>query len=350
MNINGLLLTLVLLTFSSITTAADWSQANLSIINKFAIPSYQTLQKSADQLIKSSHSFCATINDDNFKALKSNFHRTMDAWQTVQILRSGPAMENMRSYRLEMWPDRSNAATKHLRKLQKEADPASLKAEKFAKASTAIQGLSAMERVLYAKGVKVADFSTDNKANFKCHLLQAMSLNIQTISNELLHAWQHDYRDLLTQPSKENAVFETDKSVSAQFLNDLNTQLQVVLTQKFKRPLDHNRLRLTRAESWRSQRSLRNIALNISASKQLYDIGFASQISDKKMLKKQQSLFDQAIEQAKLLEMPMKIAHAEHLEKLQQWIKAISALKSSINSELPVAIDIPLGFNSLDGD
>jgi predicted lipoprotein len=259
-------------------TAADWSQANLSIIEKFAIPSYQTLQKNADQLVKSSHGFCAKINDDNFKALKSDFHSTMDAWQTVQILRSGPAMEKMRYYRLEMWPDRSNAATKHLRKLQKEADPASLKAEKFAKASTAIQGLSAMERVLYAKAVKVADFARENKANFKCHLLQAMSFNIQTISNELLHEWQHDYRDVLTQPSKENAIFETDKAVSAQFLNDLNTQLQVVLMQKIKRPFDHNRLRLTRAESWRSQRSLRNIALNLSASKQLYDIGFALQI------------------------------------------------------------------------
>lgn len=350
MNIKGLLLTLPLLALSSMATATDWSQANLTVIEKFAIPSYQLLHKNADQLLKSNNDFCTTLNDDNFQALKSNFHNTMDAWQTVQILRSGPAMEKMRSYRLEMWPDRSNAATKHLRKLQKEADPASLRAEKFAKTSTAVQGLSAMERVLYAKGVQITDFSTAGKANFKCHLLQAISLNIKTISNELLTAWQKDYRDVLLKPSKDNAVFETDKAVSAQFLNDLNTQLQVVLTQKFKRPLDRQYFRLTRAESWRSQRSLRNIALNISASKQLYSLAFASQINDKTLLKKQQDLFDQAISKAKALELPIKVAHDEHSEKLQQWIKAISALKNSINSELPVAIDIPLGFNSLDGD
>ena len=331
-------------------TAADWSQANLNIIDKFAIPTYQTLQKNADQLVKSNNEFCSNANSVNFNILKTNFHSTMDAWQVAQILRYGPAMKNMRFYRLEMWPDRSNAASKHLRKLLKEANPARLKAVRFAKASTAIQGLSAMERILYTKVVKADDFADDGKANFKCHLLQAISVNIQTISNELLNAWQYDYREILTKPSKNNAVFENDKAVSAQFLNSLNTQLQVILTQKFKRPFDHNRFRLNRAESWRSQRSLRNITLNLSASKQLYETGFSSQISDKKILKKQQDLFDQVIELATALEMPMEVAHAEHLEKLKQWIKVIGVLKTSISSELPVAIDIPLGFNSLDGD
>ncbi len=339
-----------LLILSPVASATDWSQSNLDMVDKFAIPAYKRLQKNSDILLKSSHDFCAHLDQKHFDTLKESFHLSMDAWQTVQILRSGPAMQEMRFYRLEMWPDRSNAAAKHLRKLQKEANPDSLDAKKFAKASTAIQGLSALERILFAKEIKTNDFQKKGKANFKCHLIETISQNIHTISNHLLTEWQQSYRNTVSKPSKDNINFETDTAVAAQFLNDLNTQLQVVLTQKFKRPLDRKYFRLTRAESWRSKRSLRNISLNIVTSKKLYEIGFASHIKDQKLLKKQQQLFDQAIHLGKSLELPIQVAHKEQPKKLKQWIAAISALHSSINSELPTAIDIPLGFNSLDGD
>lgn len=346
-----LLLLILLSSVSAVLTAADLGKTNLEIVDQFAIPSYQTLQKKSKELIQSSHDFCASANEKQFNALKESFHQTMDAWQIAQILRSGPAMEKMRFYRLEMWPDRSNAAAKHLRKLQKEANPDSLKIENFSKASTAIQGLSALERILYAKEIKPSDFQQNGKANFKCQLVQTISLNIHTISTKLLSAWQQDFRDLIRKPNKENAIFESHKAVTAQFLNDLNTQLQVILTQKFKRPLNGKTFRLTRAESWRSQRSLRNILFNLKAVNQLYHIGFLSQISDKALQKKQQQLFEQALKLGKNLALlPLQEAHQKHPKKLTQWITAIGVLKSSMSSELPIAIDIPLGFNSLDGD
>lgn len=336
----------------NVSQAANWAENNAAIVDKFAIPAYETLQKNSDNLVKSSDDFCAKADDQSFGNLKANFHSTMDAWQSVQILRSGPAGKKMRSFRLEMWPDRSNAAAKHLRKLQQEANPANLEAEKFAKASTAVQGLSAMERVIYAKEVKVADFQTDGKAkaNFKCQLLYAISLNVQTIANNLLKAWQQDYRDVVTKTGKENAFYETDKEVTAQFLNDLNTQLQVIMDQKIHRPIDGDHFRLTRAESWRSQRSLRNIALNLQATKMFYDIGFASHISDKTLRDKQQQLFATAIALGKDLEIPLSVVYNDQAEALNKWISSIKALKTSINTELPKAIDISLGFNSLDGD
>ena len=207
---NKLLLSIILLSLSTISSAeSDWSQANKAIINKFAVPTYETLLQTSEQLVKSSKDFCENIDEKHFDHLKKSFHLSMDTWQIAQILHSGPAMQEMRFYRLEMWPDRSNAASKHLRKLQKEANPESLKAEKFAKASTAIQGLSAMERIIFSEEVNLNDFKTEEKANFTCHLVETISQNIQTISHELLKAWQEDYRKTLSQPSKDNKQFET---------------------------------------------------------------------------------------------------------------------------------------------
>ena len=79
-------------------------------------------------------------------------------------------------------------------------------------------------------------------------------------------------------------------------------------------------------------------------------MAFVSQMTDKKILNKQQALFDDAINRAKKLERPLQVVHDEHAEELQQWIAVITSLKTSINSELPMVVDIPLGFNSQDGD
>ncbi len=345
-----LLLIASLWIISTASYADKWAENNAAIVDQFAIPVFETLQKNSNKLVKASQLFCSKLDNPSFEKLKLNFNTTMDAWQVAQILRSGPASKNMRSFRLEMWPDRSNAAAKHLRKLQKEAKPENLQAKKFAKSSTAVQGLSAMERIIYAKNTTADDFQTDGQANFKCQLVEAISLNVQSISDNLLKAWQGGYREVVTKPSKDNDFYETSKEAAAQFLNDLNTQLQVIIDQKINRPIDADNFRLTRAESWRSQRSLRNISLNLLAAKQLYQVGFSSQVVDKSLLKKQQELFDTAINLGKDLEIPLQIAHDEHSKELQTWITAIKALKTSINIELPKAIDIPLGFNSLDGD
>lgn len=344
------ILLLSLLSVAMPAYAADLHKSNLEIVDDFAIPAYQALQKSSGELVNASNNFCSKAGDVSFNGLKASYHKTMDAWQSAQILRSGPAGKNMRSFRLEMWPDRSNAAAKHLQKLQKEANPESLAPKKFSKSSTAVQGLSAMERVIYAKDSKAEDFQTDGKANFKCQLVQAISLNVQSISNDLLTAWQKDYYEVIAKPSKDNDFFETDKEATAQFLNDLNTQLQVVIEQKIDRPMDGDNFRLTRAESWRSQRSLRNISLNLVAAKKMYQIGFAPHVADDGLKQKQQALFDTAIVLGKDLDVSLQMAHDEKAEPLKKWIESIKTLKASINTELPKAVDIPLGFNSLDGD
>jgi predicted lipoprotein len=249
-----------------------------------------------------------------------------------------------------MWPDRSNAAAKHLRKLQKAANPDSLVSQQFAKSSVAIQGLSAMERLIYAKKISFKAFQNNEKANFKCHLSQAISLNVVMISKELLEAWQGDYREVIAKPSKDNDFFETDQEVAAQFLNELNTQLQVIIDQKFNRPIDTDKFRLTRAESWRSQRSLKNISINLQSTQRLYQIAFVPNIADKTLIKTQNALFDAAIKAGETLNIPLTTAYSDKKAELEAWINAIKTLKSSITTTLPAAIGIQLGFNSLDGD
>jgi predicted lipoprotein len=349
----ALLFMLSLLSFfllSQTVNAATWAETNLAVVDQYAVPAYQKLYQNSQQLQKSNEAFCTELSDKSFTQLQDSFHNTMDTWQFIQTFRLGPAGKFMRSFRLEMWPDRSNAAAKHLRKLLAETNPRNLEPAQFIKASVAVQGLSAMERILFAKDSSYKDYQTEGKANFRCQLLSAISLNVQSISKDLLSAWENEYRDIIAKPSKDNDFFETDKEVASQFLNELSTQLQAVIEQKFDRPIAGDKFLVTKAESWRSQRSLRNIVLNLQSTQSLYKTAFAPHIADENLRKKQLALFDTALLVGKDLMMPLASAYADKRDALQDWIEAIKNLKNSISTELPTAIDIQLGFNSLDGD
>lgn len=340
----------LLLTTQSVF-ADEWAKTNEIIVDKFAVPRFEVLLKTSKQLVDSTDSFCGTVSDENLSSFKLEFHKVMDAWQQAQILRSGPEELLMRSFRVEMWPDRSNTGAKQILKLLKAKDLDALKPDVFSRSSTAVQGLSAIERLVFAKGVKASDFEEGGKGNYRCQLLQAMSKNVNSISTDLLKEWETSYKETVTTLSEENDVFESHKEVASIFLKEATTQLQAVYDQKFKRPFDKKRFRLKRSESWRSGRSLRNIQLNLESAQELYQLGFSTHLKDAALKKKLEEEFRQAIETGKkFTDMDLKKAHDDHLEAVTKWMKEVSELKRTLTVDVPKALDIPLGFNSLDGD
>lgn len=252
-----------------------------------------------------------------------------------------------------MWPDRSNAGAKQIRKLLDEKDPDALKPENFSRASTAVQGLSALERILFAKDIEASKFQSDaaskGKANYRCQLVQAIAVNLATISTDLLKDWQSSYQEAIKVQGDVNDFYTSHKEVASVFLKEVATQLQAVYDQKFKRPLG-KRFRPKRAESWRSGRSLKNITENLESAEALFQIGFNDHIEDEALKKRVAQEFKQAIETGKTFKSSLQKVHAGKPEALAEWMKQVSKLKRTVTIDVPKALDISLGFNSLDGD
>ena len=341
---------LSLLIFSPSAFAQDWAETNKAITDEFAIPHFEQLHDSSKQLVIQTASFCQKGGEEALKKTREQFHQMMDAWQGIQILRTGPEELLMRNFRIEMWPDRSNTGAKQIRKLLTDKNPEALKPEVFSKSSTAVQGLSAIERILFAKDIQASAFQAEGKATYRCQLLQAITINLKTISTDLLSDWKTHYRKTITEQNDKNEVFASHKEVASVFLKEITTQLQAVYDQKFKRALDDKRFRPKRAESWRSGRSLRNITLNLESAEKLFEIGFSSHIKDKELKKKLAREFKQTIATGKTFTMPLQKAHEEKPEALQKWMAHVSQLKRTLTVDVPKELDISLGFNSLDGD
>lgn len=340
---------LSILFVSQSTLATDWASTNKAIVEEFAIPHFDALHNSSKQLLAQTKVFCGKGGDEEFKKTREKFHHTMDAWQQVQVFRTGPQELFMRSFRLQMWPDRSNAGAKQIRNLLAKKDPEKVKADSIRNSSVAVQGLSAMERLIFAKDITDSDFYTEGKVQYSCQLLEAIAASINTISTELLNEWQGKYKNTLATPSEENDAFETHKEVASMYLKEVATQLQAVYDLKFKRPMD-KRFRPKRAESWRSGRSLRNITLNLESAEKIFQLGFSSHLTDETLKKKVAEQFKQAVATGKTFTMSLQKAHEEKPEALAKWKKQVSQLKRTVTVDVAKALDIALGFNSLDGD
>lgn len=343
----------MLLSANSKSAGLDWQAVNQVIMDRHLLPRYERLAQSSRVLSQQATQFCKKPDSQALGQLRDAYHGAMDDWMGIQHMRFGPVEMYLRYNRFQIWPDKHGTSAKQLRRLLAEEDREIFAPDRFPHTSVAIQGFTSLERLLYPAKLEWDQFGSDNTASYRCELVIAIAGNIAQMSSGLVEDWRPGdvaYRDLVLGAEQGNDYFENSEEVSSRLLNNLHTQLQAIVDNKLLRPMKGFKLR--RAESWRSHRSLRNILLNLKATEELYQIGFSAAVADKALDTEIRTGFDKAIESAEGIKVPLyaiKKDSVEH-ESVQQLIDNSRALKRLIATQLPKAVGLSLGFNSLDGD
>lgn len=330
-----------------------WQSLNQMVVDQHILPRYQQLETDTQALAQATALFCTQHTRSAFEQLKATYHRAMDSWMAIQHIRLGPVEASLRYYRYQIWPDKHNTGTKHLQGLLKSEDRERLEPKQFAQSSVAVQGLTALERLLFPTASDSGQFGSPEAPSYRCELMLAITGNLAQMSSEIVTDWaagETPYRTHVLTAGPENDDFASHEEVASQWLNSISTQLQVITEQKLFRPLEQ--FRLKRAESWRSRRSLQNILLNLLAIRELYAIGLSPKLSEDPLDNTIKKAFDQTIASVKALDIPLydikqDSPEAKKLEKILADARQLTALTSS---ELPQALGLSLGFNSLDGD
>lgn len=347
--------------------AATWQSANHAIVEQHIIPRYQQLANASRALEQAAHALCASPDAAHLESLRTGFHTTMDTWMGIQHIRNGPVELFTRYHRYELWPDKHNTGAKQLGALLAAEDTAALEPERFAHGSVAIQGLTALERLLFDDDVSHGTFGNAGAPNYRCRVVAAIAHNLADMSVGLVEDWNPEdppyamlfistNQHLDEQPS--NRALEASREVSATFFNNMNTQVQSIIDQKMLRPMgeraEDTKPRL--AESWRSQRSLRNITLNLQAVQSIYQTGFAPLLRGKatgvELDRKIAEAFDASLLAAATLPPIAGDVFEDDANRagLEQLLAANRALLALLSGPLPQALDIPFSFNALDGD
>ena len=341
--LNRIILMLALLLSYATARAYDFQ----AIADRHVLPTYRSLAERTAELDLAARAYCARPSDLALAHLQAGYRGAFLAWQGAQHLRFGPVQYLSREYRFELWPDERGAVGRHLGQL---LDDPALQQPDFdiSQKSVAVQGFSAMERLLFA------GTPPDTTA---CRLVVAIAANLRDMADGIVGDWSTGdtpYIRYFADPAPGNPLFANKAELAGRLLNSLHTELELIITQKLARPLDkgQEKARGKRAEGWRSQTGLPAIAANLGACHALYRQAFAPELADASPHPQIEAAFAQAGSTLEKLQMPLAEAVADPGQRalVEQLQAELSALKQLLARDLAAALGLSLGFNSLDGD
>lgn len=338
-------------------TDQQWQMANVATVEGYVIPRYQQLYQQATDFAQATRAFCDDPNQQTLQLAQQGFHNTMDAWQGIQHIRTGPIETLSRNYSMQFWPDKKNHVGKRLKKLIDSKDVATLQGDAFFQVPVSVRGLPALERILFDSDV-LEQMKADS---YRCQVSMRIADYVVQMGEGVLNEWQQQMLGHYQSAGDLDAYFEDNLEAAVSLLKPLIEQLEIVRDLKIQRPMGSElaRAKFKRLESWRSQRSLRNLQLNLDALEQMYqgDHNADPEIASFRMLLAERE-HQQILDQFKLIKqhlddfngpLEQQIQTPEGYQRLTQVADSISELHRQLEAAM-AANEIFLGFNSRDGD
>ncbi|MDT0681231.1 imelysin family protein [Roseicyclus sp. F158] len=274
------------------------------------------------------------------ETLKDPWNDAFDAWLGVAHLRLGPIEEEGRGLAISFWPDTRGMMPRSLAGMIADRDAIVDRPDEFGQVSVAARGLFALEQLLYEP-----DFSGYSSGSYTCRLATAIAEDLARMAGEIEAGWRDGFAAALTDPG--GSPYLTDREAVQALYTALATGLEYNQDQRLGRPLGTlDRPRPTRAEAWRSERSVRNVILSLTALEDL-----AEALADTP-IPETTDAFGGAIARADALDDPA-LAGVEdpagrfRIEALQT---DLGVLRRTLDTELGTALGVSAGFNSMDGD
>ncbi len=333
-----------------------WQEFNLAAVQQHIIPNYQALAEQSSLLVTRVTAFCEDRSEQRLSAAKSQFKQTQQAWQNIQHIQFGPVTMLMRNFSLQYWPDKKNLGGRQLNALLKQAsagDAPQYNNEFFNRASVAVKGYPAIERMLFEEKLFA---QLDSNPSY-CPLLTAITEHIASNTQSIVTEWHAELANYHNYA--EDALYQSPREAATEILKTLVEPIEAISDGKIAAPLGKTlaKMRWRKSESWRSQQSIENIRTNLKSLQHLFSGVFGA--STKQLLiesgagelaaeiDRQFSQINAALQQiAAPVAMQYQQQQFTQLNSVQQQLKKLS--DNLLASMQP--LQIKLGFNRRDGD
>ncbi len=330
----GLALALTPLASTAQTSAVD------AIVSAHILPRFQSLAEKSSHLAEAAQTECVPSSG----ALRAAFGQAFDAWLAASHLRFGPTEVQDRAFALAFWPDSRGATPRSLTGLLASSDPAISSPTDYTEVSIAARGFYALEFLIYDEAL-----SQFGDPSLQCQLILTITQDIATTSAAIWTDWRDSYaRELLT--PRADGPYRSQDEVMQELFKALSTGLEFTADTRLGRPLGtFDRPRPKRAESWRSGRSARHVALSLVSLQDLA-LGLAgedAELADQldRSFARAQSLLDQ-------LDDPIfaGVSVPQSRIKVEVVQQAVGKIRDVVRDALGPTLGVAAGFNALDGD
>ncbi|MCC7252123.1 imelysin family protein [Hyphomicrobium sp.] len=332
----------------------------LDTIDQFLVPRLEALTKASGGLATSVDAVCKAGGDETSrKAAAAAFGDTVRAWGGLDFIRFGPAMRAHRLERIFFWPDPRGFASRQLNGLLAAKKPELLAPGALASQSVAVQGLTALEILLFDEKNPLGA-GTDEAAKYRCALAAAIAANIHAVAGEIHAGWTGDdgFRRKMLTAGSDNALYKDATETVREVAKALATGLELCrdrfvvpeLTAVTAKP--PRRARLAFEPSGLTGDYLE---ASLVALKELYEaIGFDAYVPADKpwMTNFLPTAWKSLLADGARLDTLRKTERGSeaHLHALRKMRFDLGGIRNIIVKELAPNADIVMGFNELDGD
>ncbi|KAA0968652.1 hypothetical protein FPY71_16635 [Aureimonas fodinaquatilis] len=325
-------------------------------VDDFIRPGYRNFFQASAVLDEAMRNLCSAPSQGNLAQARDAFKTTIGTWSQIEILRVGPAIEGHRFERILYYPDRKSIGLKQVQGLLAKPDPAATTVEGLAGKSVAVQGLGALEFLLYGTG---ADELAQPPAGFRCQYGAAIARNIHDIAHELSDAWDDPdgiARDWKT-PGQQNPEFRNAQEAMTALLGVLVHGAEAARDQRiesFYRGPDRTAFP-KQALFWRSGNTWVMLSGNLAGLQALYDSSRMADLVPNDSLGTRDSihfLINAMQNTITTLNPDIETALADSAQrgKLDYLLLSSKDLILRFNDEFGGAIGLAAGFSFSDGD
>ncbi|KQS65371.1 hypothetical protein ASG39_09025 [Rhizobium sp. Leaf371] len=329
-------------------------------VDGFIRPGYRELVERTGALADHLRPLCHRPSETSLARAKRAFSDVTAAWSRIEIVRVGPVLDGNRFERVLFFPDRKSTGLKQVQRILVESDETATIASALRGKSVAVQGLGALEYVLFGTD---ADELLDAPDGFRCRYARAIADNLTSVAAELSAAWENPrgVQAAWKAPGPDNPLYRTSGEAATELLGILVHGVESLRDQRL-RPVfagaitpapspGHPKL----AVYWRSGETMDSVAGNARGLKALFDASGMRALlpaDEQSIAASIDIVFNELIASADAVDQPIDKALMDTGErrKLLLVLRNANDLLQRLNMDFGAAIGLGAGFSFADGD
>lgn len=325
-------------------------------INEAIRPGFAQYADETAALTISVGGLCLAPSDAGLQAAQAQFKSTVVAWSRVELYRLGPLMTENRYDRILFWPDRKGIALKQVQGVLADADPDAADPHKLAGKSVAMQGLGALEFLLFGTGAE--QLETPQWA-FRCRYALAIATLQADLAAQLSAEWNdpEGISKRLLEPSESDPDYRSFREVAEALTGILAHGTEAIRDQRLLPFLgrDGAAPKPKSALFWRSGMTVPSINANFEGLRALLEksrIAEATTADNLWVGNSARFEFGNAERAGKVVTEPVEQALEDPKQKkaLDYLVIVTQSLDTILGENLAAALGLSVGFSSLDGD
>jgi len=319
-------------------------------------PGFAGFAEAARDMRMAMGGLCDEPSADGLEGARGQFKAVVIAWSRIEAYRFGPLMTDNRSDRILFWPDRKGIALKQVQAIlaNKDAtatDPATLKTK-----SVAVQGLGALEFVLFGTG---AETVATPEGDFRCDYGNAIAGAVSDIAAAMSVEWYDDpgITSRMIRPSETDPDYRSNDEVLTELVGVMAHGMEAIRDQRILPFLgrDGEASKPKSGLFWRSNMTVPSILANFQGLEWLLvnsDIGAYTPNEQAWISVDAKAEFQAVAAEGAKVTGTVEEAVADPAQKaaLEAIVASSQKLGKLTGEDLPAALGLSVGFSSLDGD